>query len=89
MDVGEDGRLPLPEAVRLIDSLGEFAWSVADTPDANPGLMGEAVPLVPVTAAALRNNPMSWLVCRSARVCAIMRRKSTPTPKDVALRTGK
>jgi len=85
MEVGDDGRLPLPEGVRLIDPLFEAAMSCAETPDGKPALMGEAAPLVPVTAAALRNRPMSWFVWRSARVWAIMRRKSTPTPKDVAL----
>lgn len=68
-----------------MESLGEGVASGAGTLDGKPALTGDAAPLVPVTAAALRKRPMSWLVWRSARVWAIMSRKSTPTPKDAAL----
>lgn len=84
MEVGEEGRLPVPEAARFIDSPLAVV-SCAVIPDGKPALTGEAAPLAPVATAALRKRPMSWLVCRSARVWAIISRKSTPTPKDMAL----
>jgi hypothetical protein len=61
IEVGEEGRFPLPEAVRFIDSPLAVA-SGTENPDGNPAFTGETAPLAPVATAALRNRPMSWLV---------------------------
>lgn len=77
MDAGEEGRAPDPDAVRFMASLAVSGGK--------PAVTGDGAPPDPVKAAALRKRPMSWLACRSARVWAIMSRKSTPTPNESAL----
>jgi hypothetical protein len=84
MEAGEDGRAPpLPEAVRFMDSLDGFVVVVSGKAPVTGD--GAPLPLPVLRVGALRKRPISWLVWRSARVWAIIRRKSTPTLKDVAL----